>query len=171
MRILLLHLFSILPFLGSTQIVKPAVFNTGGGASAGLPVNAEWSIGETAAIGSFLNGNFQLNIGVLQPKTDLVTSVTELGIVAFGNQILITPNPSYDNVKIVFRMQKPGKAILSVFNSASQLYKRVELDEIGLQQTKTVVLDDLPVGLYLFDIVYQPTIGLVQHGIYKIIRL
>ena len=94
-----------------------------------------------------------------------------MGIVAFGNQILITPNPSYDNVKIVFRMQKPGKAILSVFNSASQLYKRVELDEIGLQQTKTVVLDDLPVGLYLFDIVYQPTIGLVQHGIYKIIRL
>lgn len=171
MRILLLQLFFLLPFLGSTQILNPAVFNSGGGASSGLPANAEWSIGETAAIGSFLNGSFHLNIGVLQPKTDLVTSVAETGLIAFGNQILITPNPSYDNVKIMFRMQKPGKAIVSVFNSASQLYKRVELNEIGLQQTKTVVLDDLPVGLYLFDIVYQPTIGLVQHGIYKIIRL
>ncbi len=171
MRILFLHLFSILPFLGSTQALKPMVFNMGGGASSGMPVNAEWSIGETAAIGSFLNGNFQLNIGVLQTKTDLVTSVAELGLVAFDNQILITPNPSYDNVKIVFKMQKPGKAIVSVFNSASLLYKRVELDEIGLQQPKTLVLNDLPVGLYFFDIAYQPTIGLVQHGIYKIIRL
>jgi hypothetical protein len=168
-------LFSLIlifyPFWGQTQTIKPSVFNMGGGFSVNLPVNAEWSIGEMAAIGSYLSGNIQFNAGILQPKTDLVTSILDIGSAQLGNQISISPNPSYDNIKMVFKMQKPGKATVSIINSASILYKRIDLGEIDLQQTKTIVLDKMPVGVYFFDVLFYPTIGLVQHGVFKIIRL
>jgi hypothetical protein len=64
-----------IPFFGNAQMVKPSVFNMGGGFSLGFPVNAEWSIGESAAIGTYLNSALQLNAGVLQPKSDVVTSI------------------------------------------------------------------------------------------------
>ena len=168
-------LFSLIllfnPFWGQTQTIKPSVFNMGGGFSVNLPVNADWSIGEMAAIGSYLSGNIHLNTGVLQPNTDLVTSILDLGLSPLGNQIFISPNPSYSTVKMVFKMQKPGKATVSIMNSASVLYKRIDLGEIDLQQTKTIVLDNMPVGVYFFDVLFRPTIGLAQHGIFKIIRL
>jgi hypothetical protein len=158
-------------FLGHTQTIKPSVFNMGGGFSINLPVNAEWSIGEMAAIGSYLSGNIHLNAGVLQPKTDLVTSILDLGSPPLGNQITISPNPSYSTVNMVFKMQKPGKATVSIMNSGSVLYKRIELGEIDLQKTKTIVLDNMPVGVYFFDVLFYPTIGLVQQSVFKIIRL
>jgi len=171
MRILftLILLFNF--FLGHTQAIKPSVFNMGGGFSINFPVNAEWSIGEMAAIGSYLSGNIHLNAGVLQPKTDLVTSILDLGSPPLGNQITISPNPSYSSVKMVFKMQKPGKATVSIMNSGSVLYKRIELGEIDLQKTKTIVLDNMPVGVYFFDVLFYPTIGLVQQSVFKIIRL
>jgi len=168
-------LFSLIllfnPFWGHTQSIKPSVFNMGGGFSVNLPVNADWSIGEMAAIGSYLNGNIHLNAGVLQPKTDLVTSILDLASSPLGNQISISPNPSYSTVKMVFKMQKQGKATVSIINSASVLYKRIDLGEIDLQQTKTIVLDNMPVGVYFFDVLFRPSTGLAQHGIFKIIRL
>lgn len=171
MRILftLILLFNF--FLGHTQTIKPSVFNMGGGFSINLPVNVEWSIGEMAAIGSYLSGNIHLNAGVLQPKTDLVTSILDLGSPPLGNQITISPNPSYSTVKMVFKMQKPGKATVSIMNSGSVLYKRIELGEIDLQKTKTIVLDNMPVGVYFFNVLFYPTIGLVQQSVFKIIRL
>jgi hypothetical protein len=160
-----------IPFFGNAQMVKPSVFNMGGGFSLGFPVNAEWSIGESAAIGTYLNSALQLNAGVLQPKSDVVTSIPEPGTIVFGNQISISPNPSYDKVKVILKMQKPGKATISIFNIASQLYKRFDFSEVDLIQTKVVELNNLPTGIFFFNVLFQPTVGSAQNGIFKIIRL
>ena len=168
----LLYIFLLcFPVWSIAQTMKPSVLNMGGGSSNNLPVNADWSIGEMAAIGTYLSGNIQFNAGVLQPKTDIVTSIMDLGLAPLGNQISIFPNPSYDNVKIVFKMQKPGKVIVSILNSASHLYRRMELGEIDVKEAKTIVLDAMPVGVYFFDVVFHPINGLVQHGLFKVIRL
>jgi len=171
MRISISFFILAFPFLGITQTIKPSVFNMGGGYSIGLSVNSEWSIGEMAFIGTYQFGNIQFNAGILQPKTDIVTGIVDFGSVPLGNQISISPNPSYDNVKISFKMQKPGKVIVSILNSASHLYRRMELGEIDVKQAKTIVLDAMPVGVYFFDVVFHPINGLVQHGLFKVIRL
>jgi hypothetical protein len=47
----------------------------------------------------------------------------------------------------------------------------MELGEIDVKQAKTIVLDAMPVGVYFFDVVFHPINGLVQHGLFKVIRL
>ena len=87
MRYIFFHLLLMFPIWIFSQSIHPSVFNMGGGASSGLSVNGEWSIGEMAAIGSYLSSTIQFNAGVLQPKSDIVTGVNEIGSLVFGNQI------------------------------------------------------------------------------------
>jgi hypothetical protein len=159
------------PIFSIAQSVKLNVQNMGGGSSIGLTYNADWSIGESTVIGSFSNSILQLNAGFLQPKTDIVTSVLELGSVVFGNQIQISPNPSFGKVKITFKMHKPGKGMMSIYNSASVLNQQIDFGEIAMLQTKSIELDNLPIGLYFLNVYYQPNSGLPESGIFKIIRL
>lgn len=151
----------------NAQLVKPYILNSGGGTTS----NTEWSIGESMAISTFNNNNINLSLGLLQSMNNLVTSLNDFGPIVFGDQISISPNPSFSKVKMIFKMKKPGKALVKIYNSTSKLFKTIELNEISVLDNKTIELEDLPVGVYFFQINFQPLSGILQSGIYKIIRL
>lgn len=168
MRSPILLLFFVLFKLSSFgQLVKPFILNAGGGTTP----NSEWSIGESMAISTFNGNNINLSLGLLQPFSNLVTSVNDFGPNVFGDQISISPNPSFGNVKIIFKMKKPGKAFVNIYNSTSKLFKKIALEDIAVLDNKSIELEDLPVGAFFIQINFQPFSGISQSGIFKIIRL
>ena len=65
------------------QAITPYALNNGGGSSSFM----EWSITESVSVNSFIGPGFSLNTGVLQPNTNVVTSINEYGPLVFGSQI------------------------------------------------------------------------------------
>ncbi len=173
MRLFFPLLFILFSYNGKAQTIRPSTFNIGGGTSDQTVTNltVSWSIGESAMIGSFTNSNIQFNAGVLQPNIDVVTSILNLGTVVFGNQITIGPNPSFADLNLIFKMQKSGNAIVAIYDATSKLARRITVEGIYGNQSKTIVLNDLPTGSYFFKIYFQPNQGIAQEGIYKIVRL
>ena len=88
-NLIVLIFFTILS-RSNAQSISPATFNNGGGFSGG----SEWSIGESVSIGSFSASSILLTTGVLQPLSNVVTSIHEYGPLVFGQQISIGPNPA-----------------------------------------------------------------------------
>lgn len=72
---------------------------------------------------------------------------------------------------MLFRMQSPGAATIAIYNSASQLYKKLDLSASEFLSPKTIVLADLPAGVYFFHVMFKSFNGQVQNGMYKIVRL
>lgn len=166
-----LTIFLILHFIGQGQSLKPYILNMGGGTGTSNTAQAIWSIGESSVIGSFSSSSMQFNAGVLQSNIDLVTSLPNFGSKIFGNQITISPNPSYADIQIKFNMNSSGTANLSIYNSASQLVKVITIKTIVAFQLQTYKLNDLASGSYFLKIYYQSLNGKLEEGIYKIIRL
>lgn len=171
MRNLSILVFLFFHFLGKAQTIKPFILNMGGGNGSSLSVQSSWSIGESSVIGTFSNSLIQFNAGVLQPNIDVVTSVDNIGTVIYGNQITITPNPSFGKIQIHFKMLEGGRSNMSLFNSSSQLVKVFDADLIGVNQLKTYTLDNLTAGTYFLKVHYESFNGKKQFGVFKIIKL
>lgn len=171
MRAFFLSIFLIFLLAGKTQSIKPNILNMGGGSGTSINAQAVWSIGESSIIGSYTSSTIQFNAGILQPNIDVVTSIQNIGSVVFGNQITISPNPSYADLQVQFKMKEPGKAILTLYNSALKLVKLVNLNTIGAFQVQTYKLNDLAAGSYFLKVHYTNLNGTSKEGIYKIIRL
>lgn len=143
----------------------------GGGSGTINTAQAVWSIGESAIIGNFSSSTIQLNAGVLQPNIDVVTSIENSGLVVFGDQITISPNPSYANLQVQFKMKQAGKATLTLYNSASKMVKFASLNAIAAFQVQTYKLNELTAGSYFLKVHYTTLNGTTKEGIFKIIRL
>lgn len=134
-------------------------------------MQSSWSIGESSIVGTFSNSFIQFNAGVLQPNIDVVTSVDNIGALIYGNQIIITPNPSFDKIQIHFKMLESGRSKMSLFNSYSQLVKVFDSDLIAVNQLKIYTLDNLTTGTYFLKVHYESFNGKKQLGVFKIIKL
>ncbi len=143
----------------------------GGGNGATTSIQATWSIGEAAIIGTFSNSMMQFNAGVLQPNTDVVTSINTNGALVFGNQITISPNPSYADIRIHFNMKQSGKVTASLYNSASRLVKNFSIQTITAYQSQTYKISEFAAGSYFLKVEYDLLNGKKEKGIFKIIRL
>lgn len=171
MRAIFFSILLIFHLNGATQSIKPSILNMGGGSGTSNNAQAVWSIGESSIIGNFLSPTMQLNAGVLQPNIDVVTSISNTGSVVFADQITISPNPSYSNIQIRFNMKASGKAILSVYNSASKLVRSFNMNAIAAFQVQTYTLNELAAGSYFLKVHYSALNGTTKEGIFKIIRL
>jgi hypothetical protein len=143
----------------------------GGGNGATTSIQATWSIGEASIIGTFSSSTMQINAGVLQPNIDVVTSINNIGSLVFADEISISPNPSYADIQIRFNMKTSGKAVMTIYNSASKLVRSFSMNTIAMNQIQTYTLNELASGSYFLKVHYSSLNGTTKEGIFKIIRL
>ncbi len=164
-----LAIFNIFIFFTTTngQSITPMTLNNGGGFSPSM----EWSICESTSIAFFNTSLLGLNTGVLQPMTNLVTSINEIGFDTFGNQVSIGPNPTYNQLNLNIRFHEMGDLTVEMLNSKSDIYLHEELGKIGGLYNKTFFIEKFPSGIYYIRIYFKNDNGLIKRGTYKIIKL
>ena len=89
--------------------------------SGGYSNNYEWSIGESTSIKNFISSGYSLNTGVLQPTSNLVTSIIETGPIAFGTQITIGPNPTTNLLHFKANFKQPGNLSFQLIDTKSSI--------------------------------------------------
>ena len=124
--------------------------NNGGGYSN----NIEWSISEYLSIANYTVPGYSLNTGVLQPMSNVVTSISEYGPMVFGNQISIGPNPTTNLLRIKANFNQVGSLAIQLSDvNSTQIFN----------QDAGIIFSDYNN--------YVPINGKAKTGIYKIIKL
>ena len=165
-RILIFNIILILNY-ANAQSIGPATFNNGGGFSG----SSEWSMGESVSIGSFSASNILLTTGVLQPLSNVVTSINEYGPLVFGQQIIIGPNPVINYLDFKANFNQIGSLHFQMLDAKSKILITKEQGSIFSTYQTRLPLADYPSGIYYIKVHFKPISGLLQTGVYKIIKL
>ena len=142
-------------------------FNNSGGYSN----NYEWSIGESTSIKNFISSGYSLNTGVLQPTSNLVTSIIETGPIAFGTQITIGPNPTTNLLHFKANFKQPGNLSFQLIDTKSSILYFENAGTIFNNYTKDIAMENYPSGIFYIKVFFKPNNGVTKTGIYKIIKL
>ena len=164
--ILSLLIFSF-PFFCFSQSITPQTFNNGGGSSSSL----EWSITESVSVSSFIAPGFSLNTGVLQPNTNVVTSINEYGPAVFGSQITIGPNPTLSLLHFKARFAEVGRLSIQLVDAKSAIILTQDVGTIFDSYEKNISLEDYPSGVFYLKVYFKSIVGNTKTGIYKVIKL
>ena len=164
--ILSLLIFSF-PFFCFSQSITPHTFNTGGGSSSFL----EWSLTESVSVASFIAPGFSLNTGVLQPNTNVVTSINEYGPAVFGSQITIGPNPTLSLLHFKARFAEVGRLSIQLMDAKSAIVLTQDVGTIFSSYEKNISLEDYPSGVFYLKVYFKSIVGNTKTGIYKVIKL
>jgi hypothetical protein len=165
-NLLVLIYFTILSRT-SAQSISPATFNNGGGFVGGY----EWSIGESVSIGSFSAGSILLTTGVLQPLSNVVTSINEYGPFVFGQQISIGPNPASNYIDFKANFSQIGHLSFQLLDAKSKVFIHKEQGSVFSTFQTRLQLDTYASGIYYIKVYFKPISGKLQTGVYKIIKL
>ena len=149
------------------QAITPYTLNNGGGSSSFL----EWSLTESVSVASFIAPGYSLNTGVLQPNTNVVTSINEYGPLVFGNQIIIGPNPTSNLLHIKARFNQVGSLSIQLIYAKSAIVFTQEAGTIFSSYEKDVLMENYPSGIFYMKVFFKPITGIAKTGIYKIIKL
>ena len=149
------------------QAITPYTLNNGGGSSSFL----EWSLTESVSIASFIAPGFSLNTGVLQPNTNVVTSINEYGPSVFGSQIIIGPNPTSNLLHIKARFNQVGSLSLQLIDAKSSIMFTQDAGTIFSTYDKDILMENYPSGIFYMKVYFKPSTGIAKTGIYKIIKL
>ena len=164
----LLFLFNILTLnVIYSQTITPYTLSNGGGSIT----NMEWSMGESVSVANFTTSGYSLNTGVLQPLTNIVTSINEYGPVVFGNQITIGPNPTTNLLHIKARFNELGTLSLQLIDAKSAIVFTQEAGTIFSSFEKDILMENYPSGVFYMKVYFKPINGSTKIGIYKIIKL
>lgn len=151
----------------SAQTINLHTFNNGGGFNN----TTEWSIGESVSIANFTSNGYILTTGVLQPVTSLSTGIDEYGLLVFGHQITIGPNPTSNLLRIKTVFNEPGNLSFQILDSKSALLITQDAGFIFSIYNKELVLNDLPSGIFYVRVYFKPMSGKIKIGVYKIIKI
>jgi uncharacterized membrane protein YkvI len=163
-----LILFLILiHFESKSQSISPATFNNGGGFSGGY----EWSLGESVSIANFITNNLILTTGILQPLSNVVTSINEFGPSVFGNQIVVGPNPVLTTLNFKAQFTQIGQLSIQLLDTKSKIVFTKQVGTIWNQFQTAIPMENFVSGLYYIKVDYKLNNGSVQTGVYKIIKL
>ena len=149
------------------QAITPYTLNNGGGSSSSL----EWSITESVSVASFTAPGFSLNTGILQPNTNVVTSINEYGPAVFGSQITIGPNPTSNILHIKARFTQAGSLSYQLIDAKSAIIFTHEAGTILNIYEKDILMENYPSGVFYMKLFFKPNNGNAKSGIYKIIKL
>ena len=164
---ILLLVYCINPFQLIAQPITPYTLNNGGGSSPYM----EWSITESVSVASFIAPGFSLNTGVLQPNTNVVTSINEYGPAVFGSQITIGPNPTSNILHIKARFTQAGSLSYQLIDAKSAIVFTQEAGTIFNSYEKDILMENYPSGVFYMKVYFKPSTGITKTGIYKIIKL
>lgn len=159
--------FLFIGAIAKCQSITPYTFNNGGGFTA----TTEWSIGESVSIANFSTPSLYLNTGVLQLHNYIITSVNELGITVFGDQISIGPNPATSFFHLRTRFSQTGILKVQLLNPSLGIINTIDAGTISGYYDKDVSVEVYPTGLYYLKVFYKPLNGLQKMGVYKIIKI
>ena len=155
------------PFFCFSQSITPHTFNNGGGSSSFL----EWSLTESVSVASFIAPGFSLNTGVLQPNTNVVTSINEYGPAVFGSQITIGPNPTLSLLHFKARFAEVGRLSIQLIDAKSAIVLTQDIGTIFSSYEKNISLEDYPSGVFYLKVYFKSIVGNIKTGIYKVIKL
>ena len=164
---ILLLVYCINPFQLIAQPITPFTLNNGGGSSPYM----EWSITESVSVASFIAPGFSLNTGVLQPNTNLVTSINEYGPAVFGSQITIGPNPTLSLLHFKARFAEVGRLTIQLMDAKSAIVLTQDMGTIFSSYEKAISLEDYPSGVFYLKVYFKSIVGNIKTGIYKVIKL
>jgi hypothetical protein len=164
---ILVLVFFIILNNSNAQSISPATFNNGGGFGTG----SEWNIGESVSIGSFSTSTILLTTGVLQPLTNVVTSVNEYGPKVFGSQVIIGPNPTTNYLDFKANFSQLGSLNFQLLDSKSKVLLNKEQGSIFSAYQTRIQLESYASGIYYIIVYFKPISGILQKGVYKIIKL
>lgn len=150
-----------------SQTISPYTLSNGGGSSTTL----EWSLGESVSVANFFAFGYSLNTGVLQPMTNLVTSINEFGPAVFGTQITMGPNPTSNILHIKTKFNDVGSLSFQLLDAKSQIIFSHESGIIFSSYEKDILFEKYPSGVFYLKVYFKPNTGNVKKGIYKIIKL
>ncbi len=171
----LILVLSLLVFLPQqfvyTQSIKLSTLNNGGNSLNTASMNFEWSLGESALVGSFMNGTSIFTFGVLQPMTHVITGFSEIDGTVLGNSIQILPNPTFGPIEIVSNFMQFGTIYYRILNSTSELKIQNRYTVFLNKQVHGLSINQFPSGIYYLNIVFVPQIGTSKMGIFKIVKL
>jgi hypothetical protein len=167
LRSLLSFITITFPIIICAQSITPYTFNNGGGSASSI----EWSIGESVSIANFTTPNYLLNTGLLQPLTNVVTSINDYGPVVFGNQITISPNPTTDLVHLKGQFNQMGRLSFQVIDSKSSILLTHEAGINIISYEKDILMHNYPSGIFYIKVIFKPTNGIGKTGIFKIVKL
>lgn len=166
-RSLLAIISSSFPLFCFCQSVTPQTLNNGGGSSSFL----EWSLTESVSVASFITPGFSLNTGVLQPNTNVVTSINEYGPAVFGSQITIGPNPTMSLLHFKARFAEVGRLSIQLMDAKSAIVLTQDVGSIFSIYEKAISLEDYPSGVFYLKVYFKSIVGNTKTGIYKVIKL
>jgi len=167
LRYFLSFLIVFIPLCSFCQSITPQTFNNGGGSISIM----DWSISESVSITSFIAPGYFLNTGVLQPNTNLVTSLNEYGPAVFGTQITIGPNPTSNILHIKARFTQAGSLSYQLIDVKSAILFKQDAGMIFNNYEKDILVENYPSGVFYMKVYFKPNNGNAKIGIYKIIKL
>jgi hypothetical protein len=165
--LILILVYCIFPSHLNAQSITPQTFNNGGGSSSFL----EWSLTESVSVASFIVPGFSLNTGVLQPNTNVVTSINEYGPAVFGSQITIGPNPTLSLLHFKARFTELGRLSIQLMDAKSAIVLTQDIGTIFSSYEKNISLEDYPSGVFYLKVYFKSIVGNTKTGIYKVIKL
>jgi hypothetical protein len=166
---ILLFTFQVFIFSGNlnSQSITPFTFNNGGGFSSTM----EWSIGQSVSIASFNSSGYTLNTGVLQPLTNIVTSINEFGPTVFGTQITIGPNPTMNILHIHAKFNEAGNFSYQLIDSKSAILFTNDVGTVYSSYDKDIAMEKYSPGVFYIKVIFKSINNKIKTGIYKIIKL
>ena len=167
LRSFLLFFIVLIPLYSFCQSITPQTLNNGGGSSPYM----EWSITESVSVASFIAPGFFLNTGVLQPNTNVVTSINEYGPAVFGSQITIGPNPTMSLLHFKARFAEVGRLSIQLMDAKSAIVLTQDVGTIFSSYEKAISLEDYPSGVFYLKVYFKSIVGNIKTGIYKVIKL
>jgi len=167
LRSLLSFITISFPITICAQSITPYTFNNGGGSASSI----EWSIGESVSIANFTTPNYMFNTGLLQPLTNVVTSINEYGPVVYGHQITISPNPTTDLVHLKGQFNQMGRLSFQVIDSKSSILLTHEAGTNIISYEKDIFMHNYPSGIFYIKVIFKPTNGIIKTGVFKIVKL
>ena len=165
--LILILVYCIFPSQLNAQSITPQTLNNGGGSSSIL----EWSITESVSVSTFITPAFSLNTGVLQPNTNVVTSINEYGPAVFGSQITIGPNPTMSLLHFKARFAEVGRLSIQLMDAKSTIVLTQDIGTIFSSYEKDISFEDYPSGVFYLKVYFKSIVGNTKTGIYKVIKL
>lgn len=158
-------------FASNAQSVTPATLNAAGGTAIYTFYRFEWSVGEAAAIETFVSNNLIVTSGVLQPGTNKPVYVNNEQSWA-KDEIKILPNPTRDWIEIDFFSKHTGKISLILIDATGKTIHSKQIDYHGIGHIEKMNLSAYAAGQYFLNIILVPTgPSVAKKGTFKIQKL
>lgn len=175
MKNLIINLSALLAFAcGSyAQVTVSHVTNSTGGSFDKDNIVYEWSIGELALVNEMhsASGKDIITNGFLQPFSPKIPAYNNDIQLRF-EEMVIYPNPTRNQLAMVFRSQQRGKIRMIMYDDLGYAVYKKEVSISGYETFEQFDMQHLTNGTYLLHVKLIPATGRpLKERIYKIIKI